>query len=296
MGELVEPDRWSEHGQHLVGEGRVGGGEAAGIQGDHPGPGFVDQPGGHPRQGPRKAGGQVGGVVDNVRDLDRARQEFHREFLARELTRSAVNRRAPSLRRLELDRPAAGELRDDQGLLPRLAVLLPPRGQQYPDQLVIGQARDIGHRRLGQRSKHRGWRQRVRLGILRKLGAKPFATEAVRAAHRREQLRVHVDGVPEADRDPLSRPLRRCRIATCLDLPVKPRAPLIEVAVSGRTRVRISRTRIGTGKPVLVHVPNLFRLSNKVLPRPPLRPHRACRRPASLPCASQSCTFLMESR
>jgi len=136
-GELVQPDRGGERRQDAVSERRVGRGEAAGVQGDDPGAGFVDQPGGHSRQRLRQARGQVGSVIDRVHGLDRPEQQLDRELFAWELSRPAVHGYVPRLRPLELGLPAAGELGDHQRLLPRLAVLLPPRRLQHPDQLVV---------------------------------------------------------------------------------------------------------------------------------------------------------------
>jgi len=172
------------------------------MQGDHPGAGRVDHAGRHPGERGGQAGDQVRCVVNRVGGLDRPEQQLGREFLARKLARTAVHRNASRLRRLELRRPAACELRDHQGLLPCLPVLLPPRGLQHTDQLVVGQRVHLGDRLLGQRRQRRTWGQRIRCRILTELRAKSSAA-TVGAAYGREQFRVNPVAVTKADRDPL---------------------------------------------------------------------------------------------
>ena len=202
---------------------------------------------------------RVGGVVDRVGRLDRAEDKLDRELLTGELPRTAVHRHASRPRLLELGFPAAGELRDHQRLLPRLPVLLPPRGLQHADQLIIRQPGHIGDRRLGQRGKHRARGQHVGRRLLGELGSEPSSAQVIQAAHRREQPRVNPVTVAEANADPLrrERPLRRGRVTACRDLPVKPRRPLIEIGA------RVGewtgpRKRAGTGALAIVHLPALL--------------------------------------
>ena len=55
-GQLLGPQVRGRPGEDLVRHGGVGGGEAAGVERDPPGPPGVDQPGGHPGQGRAAAG------------------------------------------------------------------------------------------------------------------------------------------------------------------------------------------------------------------------------------------------
>jgi hypothetical protein len=84
---LVKPQRRGDGGQDPVGERGVVRAEAAGVLGDHAGPGLVDQPGGHPRERARQPGRQVGGIVDRARGLNRAGGELDRKLLTGELAR-----------------------------------------------------------------------------------------------------------------------------------------------------------------------------------------------------------------
>ena len=143
----------------------------------------------------------------------------------------------------ELGGAAAGELGHQHRLLPAGPVLQPPGGLQRPGQLVVGQEGGAGDSLLGQSGQDRAGAQGVGGGVLPELRAERLAAEAVRAEHRRQQVRVQVGGVAQAEADPRA-----------LDLPLlrHPRARLRRHRAAPRGRPSSSQGRSDpppTGRP-----------------------------------------------
>jgi hypothetical protein len=109
----------------------------------------------------------------------------------------------------------------------------PAGGLQRADQLVVGQGAGAGHRLRGERREYRARAQHVGRLVLAERRGDRLSAQPVRAAHPRQQFRVHVAGVAKADRDgrTLDGRLRRRLNATLVDLPHQPREMRVQVEV-----------------------------------------------------------------
>ena len=219
-GQLLVAQAGRGRGQDLVGAGGVGVGQAHGPRGDQVGAVPADRPGGHPGQRLGKAGGEGDVALEPDAGVVRGADELAREFVGRELARAAARPDPAGLRVLERGLPAAAELRDRHRLQVRRPGLQPPGRVQRAGQLVVGQGREIADGLLGEDGQHRAGAQRVGRPVLPEGGAEGLAAETVRAEHRRQQRRVQVAGVSEAERDgrPVELPLLRDPLPAGLDV------------------------------------------------------------------------------
>jgi len=233
-------------GELVVAQARGGGEDLVGVRGllrrqadgpggDDRGPVTADEAGGHPGQGQREPAGQLQARAHQLASLAPGDEQLRRELVVGELPGAAAAGDLAGGRGLELGLAAAGELRGQQRLLPRRPVLQPPHRLPSTRQLVVGQGPDVGDSLLGQRRQDRARAQRVSRAVLAELQADRLPAETVRARHRRQQHRIHVGRVAEADRHrgSLDLPLLRDPLGRLLEHRPAGRAGAVYVQAEG---------------------------------------------------------------